>query len=617
MSPSAVSATDTAFTDASVTGASATDLFSRTYAATLTTLAAEFSGERLETWTFDDRATRRQAEAALAERGIAARCRSAYKPLLCAFREEIETRDLLACEVIYPRHPQASEQRFRLESYPLAACYPQVAFRFVAGVCRAALPVYRLRLRYADGRERECEVLAPNRVHDDFTGEPALSPCGWCREGGLAGAAMEEKAAETASGGRALWTAFEALYHDSVSAIRDADWGDEPYFARLEIAVTLPVDDEPLAYDDEVLSLREALHEELYFSLLEVFQRRSGRPPGDRHLQPGQIVPQVRRGETLSVRAVAHAALPQATLPDIPAGDWQAQLSAPQGPLPPAVIEAALAALPGSRFQARSVAGRTLSGCHIAGRDRAVMISAGQHANETSSPAGSLQAAFTLARRPGAHFTLCPLENPDGYALHQQLIADNPRHMHHAARYTALGDDLEYREPARFESTIRTQAEQLSGAQLHLNLHGYPAHEWTRPLSGYVPRGFEMWTIPKGFFLILRYRPGWEAAARWLLEAVTRALAEEAALQALNRRQLAQFNAHAGDDGFERINGFPCWLAVDERHRVPLTLITEYPDETVYTDAFQAAAAAQRATVLAAYEAFQRLPAALLEPDPT
>ncbi|WP_242495702.1 peptidase M14 [Salinicola tamaricis] len=619
MSPSAVSATDTAFTDASVTGASATDLFSRTYAATLATLAAEFDGEGLETWTFDDQATRRQAEAALAKRGIAARCRSAYKPLLCAFREEIETRDLLACEVIYPRHPQASEQRFRLESYPLAACYPQVAFRFVAGACRAALPVYRLRLRYADGRERECEVLAPNRVHADFTGEPALSPCGWCREGGAVGKATAETTVGTLSEGRALWTAFEALYHDSVSAIRDADWGEEPYFARLEIAVTLPVDDEPLAYDDEVLSLREALHEELYFSLLEVFQRRSGRPPGDRHLQPGQIVPQVRRGETLSVRvrAVAHAALPQATLPAIPAGDWQAQLSAPQGPLAPAVIAAALTALPGSRFQARSVAGRTLSGCYIAGRDRAVMISAGQHANETSSPAGSLQAAFTLAPRPGAHFTLCPLENPDGYALHQQLIADNPRHMHHAARYTALGDDLEYRASAVFESAIRTQAERLSGAQLHLNLHGYPAHEWTRPLSGYVPRGFEMWTIPKGFFLILRYRPGWEAAARWLLDAVTRALAEEAALQALNRRQLAQFNAHAGDDGFERINGFPCWLAVDERHRVPLTLITEYPDETIYADAFQAAAAAQRATVLAAYEAFQRLPAALLEPDPT
>ncbi|MCE3028673.1 M14 family zinc carboxypeptidase [Salinicola sp. DM10] len=619
MSPSAVSATDTFITDASFTGASATDLFSRTYAATLATLAAEFAGERLETWTFDDRATRRQAEAALAERGIAARCRSAYKPLLCAFREEIETRDLVACEVIYPRHPQASEQRFRLESYPLAACYPQVAFRFVAGACLAALPVYRLHLRYADGRERECEVLAPNRVHADFTGELALSPCGWYREGGAVGKAIEATTAERLSEGRALWTAFEALYHDSVSAIRDADWCEEPYFSRLEIAVTLPVDDEPLAYDDEVLSLREALHEELYFSLLEVFQRRSGRPPGDRHLRPGQIVPQVRRGATLSVqvRVVTHAASAQPSPQDgLPAGHWRALLESPPGPLAPAVIAAALAALPGSRFQARSVAGRTLSGCHIAGRDRAVMISAGQHANETSSPAGSLQAAFTLARRPGAHFTLCPLENPDGYALHQQLIADNPRHMHHAARYTALGDDLEYRASARFESTIRTQAEQLSGAQLHLNLHGYPAHEWTRPLSGYVPRGFEMWTIPKGFFLILRYRPGWEAAARWLLEAVTRALAEEVALKALNRRQLAQFNAHAGDDGFERINGFPCWLSVDERHRVPLTLITEYPDETVYADAFQAAAAAQRATVLAAYEAFQRLPAGLLAPGP-
>ena len=132
--------------------------------------------------------------------------------------------------------------------------------------------------------------------------------------------------------------------------------------------------------------------------------------------------------------------------------------------------------------------------------------------------AGTLRAAQRLAARPGSHFAFCPLENPDGYALHQRLIRTNPRHMHHAARYTALGDDLEYRTGAELhEKAIRLEAEARLPALLHLNFHGYPAHEWTRPLSGYVPRGFEVWTIPKGFFLVMRHGEGWDKPARALM----------------------------------------------------------------------------------------------------
>src|SRR3546814_15204122 len=100
--------------------------------------------------------------------------------------------------------------------------------------------------------------------------------------------------------------------------------------------------------------------------------------------------------------------------------------------------------------------------------------------------------------------------------------------MHHAARYTALGDDLEYREHAPwFERAARNHAFEISNAQLHLNLHGYPAHEWTRPCSGYLPRGFEMWSLPKGFFLIIRYRESWRATALALLDHFTRNLRSE------------------------------------------------------------------------------------------
>lgn len=572
-------------------GSVAVILFEKRYAATLDMLIEVSTAATLETWSFDDRDHRLAAEAAFAERSVKARCRSAYKPLVCAFREEIDTHGLARVEVSYPCHPAASPARFLLESYPLAALYPDIVFHFRPSEARAEMPTYRLRLHYADGRDDTLDVLAPNRVHHDFADEETLSPCGWRIADGVESP---------------ITTDYEQLFVDAMSAIRDAEWEREPYFETLTISATLPIADETLGYADEVLSLREALHEDFYFSLLEVFQRRSGRPLGDRHLQPGQIVPAIRFGENYCVNVSIGAH-------DRSAGGSEMQpLETPTAPLSPGQISTALQVLGGISFQATSVAGRRVEGRYVRGNDRAMMISAGQHANETSSPAGTLQAAGVLAQREGAHFSLCPLENPDGYALHQRLMADNPRHMHHAARYTALGDDLEYREDDRHETAIRVEAERLTGAKLHLNLHGYPAHEWTRPLSGYIPRGFEMWTLPKGFFLILRYRPGWDATARWLIESVTLALNEVPDLRAFNDRQMALFETHAGATGFEMIHGFPCLIAEDNRHRVPLTLITEYPDETVYDKAFAAAAAAQRATVLAAYDAWQALPDDLL-----
>ncbi|MGM8850674.1 peptidase M14 [Salinicola halophyticus] len=582
-------------------------LFEKHYPATLDRLVAEFTGRRLETWTFDDRETRRAAEAALASRGIAARCRSAYKPLVCAFREEIATEGLTSVEIVYPRHPGAKSSRFLLESYPLSALYPTIDFHFEAGEISEAVPIYRLRLRYADGRDEPLEVLAPNRLHLDFADEQALSPCGW---------QIVEGAASH------LTTVYEQLFVEAMTAIREAEWEtrngsgeryleelylEEPFFEELNITATLPIADEPLGYADEVLSLREALHEEFYFSLLEVFQRRSGRPLGDRHLQPGQIVPEIRFGTAYAVKVETRPYDRESI------SSHREPLVAVARPLSQVQIGEELATLGGSGFHAMSVAGRRLEGRYLAGSDRAMIISAGQHANETSSPAGTLQAAAVLAARDGAHFTLCPLENPDGYALHQRLIADNSRHMHHAARYTALGDDLEYREgEALHEKAIRVEAERLTNALLHINLHGYPAHEWTRPLSGYIPRGFEMWTLPKGFFLVLRHTPGWADASRALIEAVTLALNEVPDLRAFNDRQIALFERHAGDTGFEMINGFPCLISEDDRHRVPMTLITEYPDETIYGPAFQAGVAAQRASVLAAYDALQALPDELL-----
>ncbi len=549
---------------------------------TLDTLVAQAQGP-FEAWTFDDRAARRQAEEQLAARGISARIRSAYKPLLHFFLEEARP-GFTAAHILWPHHEAAVPNRFLLETYPLAALYPDATMTFEKG---ASGTCYQVRLTYPDGEEQH-DVLAPNRLHTDHVGEQVLSPTGWL--------------IDKAGAGR-LETDYEQLFHGAMSAITAHDWGDqEPYFEELNISATVPAADVDLGYDDEVVSLVEALHEDLYFSCLEFFQRHSGRDLGDRHLQPGQIVPEVQQGDAARISVTMR---PYHTAGR---GGVVQPLEQATAPLSIAQIRAELEKIGGDAFRTTSRAGREVLAHHHAGRGKPVMISAGQHANETTPVVGALRAAHRLAGEE-ADFVISPMENPDGYALHGRLAALTPRHMLHAARYTALGDDLEYRAAPRalYEKAIRQEAEQRSGALLHINLHGYPAHEWTRPMTGYIPRGFAMWTVPKGFFLIMRHLPDWAGVARQLTQEVTQRLMDVPGLADFNKRQIDLYRLHAGETGFEMINGFPCYIHEDDRHSVPLTLITEYPDETLYGAAFIAGHEAQMHTVLAAHDAWQRL----------
>ncbi|MFH6786846.1 MULTISPECIES: peptidase M14 [Methylobacterium] len=544
------------------------------------------AGATVEAWLFEDSGSRREAERTLAARGVAARLRSAYKPLLHAFLEEIDLAGVAGIAIAYPVHPAAAAQRFLTEAYPLAALVGAVPLRFTAQEPRETdLPVYEVRLTDGAGGIRDLRVPAPNRRHADAFGRVLLSPTGWLGDG------------ET---GARLETDYEAAFARAMAAVADHPWGDaEPFFEELSVRIGIPARDRALPCGEEAVSLAEALHEDLYFSLLEHFQHRTGRPPGDRHLRPGQIVPEIAIRDGAIAVAVETRPLSRA---------GEALPAAADGILAAEDLPALLAALGGTALSATARSGRPVLGRYVEGSDRAVTIGSGQHPNEVTGPAGALAAARELAARDGAHFTISPLENPDGAALQRRLAAENPRHMHHAARYTALGDDLEYRiAPPFHETALRHAAERCSGARLHVNLHGYPAHEWTRPLSGYLPSGFETWSLPRGFFLILRHWRGWAEAAEALATTVTARLAEDAALMALTRAQLALSALHAPLPPLRIVNGIPCLIAEDARHRVPLTLITEYPDETIAGDALAAGIRAQARTVIAAYDAFQAL----------
>lgn len=565
-------------------------LLNQTFTRTLDAIVElAIPGQPLEAWTFDDTESRREAERQLQEKGVTARIRSAYKPLLFAFLEEIDLDGVEAIEVHYPVHANAPANRFRLEAYPLAALGGEAKIDFIARNDDDFH--YDVSLKRGEQIE-SVTVLAPNRVHTDIVGEINVSPTGWLKLGGQPG--------------ERLATDYEELFEAGIKAIADHAWGDqEPYFEELNIRVVHPAKDISLPVGDEVVSLREALHEDFYFSLLEFFQKKSGRPLGDRGLRPGQIVPEIAKSNG-EISVVIET---RALTTGFSDGNEQ-PLDTAQEPIAESQVRKLLAKVGGDAFEARSRSGRILSARYKSGDDAAVMISGGQHPNETTGIVGALRAARKLGQRKPAHFTISPLENPDGYAVHQRLRLDNPRHMHHAARYTALGDDLEYRTSENagtnlFEKEIRFKAEKRSDAKLHVNLHGYPSHEWTRPLSGYVPRNFAMWTLPKGFFLIIRHHPDWERQAEALLDRVTRHLGAIPGLLDYNNRQIALYEIHAGETGFRIINGFPCLSSVDDRHTVPMTLITEYPDETIYGDDFITGHTAQMETVLSAYDAWQ------------
>lgn len=561
---------------------------------------SEWRGAHIQGWLFEGAAARRAAERRLAASGVQAQLRSAYKPLLHYFLEEIDCSTLAAVTVHYPVHPHASPRRFLLEAYPLAGLLPDCKLEFVPGTDELH---YQLALTRRDGGQMQANIFAPNRIHVDHIGATLLSPTGWLR------AQMQPDLVARLDS--AQQTDYEQLFELIVQTIKQHPWpAQEPYFERLDIRVDLAGIEQALPVDHECISSHEALHEDIYFSLLEIFQRQSGRPENDRRLQPGQIVPDVRASNSAPRLRICLSRF------DVQAQDLRAQANpSAQQPIDlldtaphPARIAAEMDHLGGQPFTALTRQGRQVAGLYQAGPGAAVLISGGQHANETSGVVGALRAAQILKARGDAHFALIALENPDGYALHRELRTQHPHHMHHAARYSALGDDIEYREKAPlYEREVREQALALSGAQLHINLHGYPAHEWTRPLSGYVPRGFELWTIPKGFFLILRHHPGWQAQGRALLEHVSAALLKVAGLPAYNARQMALYERHAGELPFEVIHGSACSQSETTRPGAPITLITEFPDETVDGEPFRFAHTVQMETVLAAVSAWQGL----------
>ena len=549
-----------------------------------------------DVWLFESGTARRAEQLALARSGRAIRIHSAYKSLLHNVLEQHVFDDADSVCIRYPVVENDEPLRFRLECYPLQELFPDIDVTFLpVNFSGQGLPRYQLTVCSATNT-REHVVEAPVKWKAHASGRRLLVATGWMKSADGKSATMQ--------------TEFEQLYDDICNSMQSmplkpmqATEPQGPFFDQLDICVTGPFQDEALPVNNESISLAEALHEDIYFTAIEIFQKRLDLPALSRDLTPGQIVPNICRGESISVSIAT-------TVSDSNQDRDQAgcpSLSQATHWLYPSQIRSHLQRVGGKTIRAISRQGRLVEGRVIVvdglPDSAALAISAAQHANESSGVVGALRAAQALQQKGDVSFSVCPVENVDGYALYHRLCLHNPNHMHHAARYTAGGNDLTHGGGA-FESAIRQQAMQALPARVHVNLHGYPAHEWTRPLSGYVPEGFSHWTIPKGFFLICDYADDeYLALATQVLDAALQALHDYPEMMAINQRMLRSYERVIGSLDFTLYRDcIPYTLNRQFRKPYPVSLITEAPDESVYGEDFRIAHEAHYRVIMAVAE---------------
>ena len=223
----------------------------------------------------------------------------------------------------------------------------------------------------------------------------------------------------------------------------------EPYFERLDIRVDLPGIEQPLPVGHECISSHEALHEDIYFSLARdlpaPFGPRAGRPPAAAGADRARRARQRRRAP------VAHRLAASSVGRTESAGD--------DGPSRPTPLEQLDTAPDAGRVASETGAAARppLRRVEPPGPRRARRVPARLRAPPCSSAAASTptkpRAWWAHCARPGPCRSkptrtspCCRSKTRRLCACSASCAAQHPHHMHHAARYSALGDDIEYRE---------------------------------------------------------------------------------------------------------------------------------------------------------------------------
>ncbi|HDL86223.1 MAG TPA: hypothetical protein ENH11_07865, partial [Candidatus Acetothermia bacterium] len=232
-----------------------------------------------------------------------------------------------------------------------------------------------------------------------------------------------------------------------------------------------------------------------------------------------------------------------------------------------------------------------------------ILITARQHANEISSTNAALETARNLATTEHEYLKymnviLVPMENPDGAYLYSKLAKQNPKHLLHAARYTALGADMQtaiwQTDHPLTEGRVRRSLWSKWRPLVHVNDHGYAGHEWQQPFAGTVPYLFPGWSLPMGAVTIMMHTPSYEDLAQRFehtIASVFNDLEPDIAIE--TSKALQQWKRYVGSSSAHVISGLPFLEIVNEKdvesmvfsQRHPsithLTVVTELPDEGV------------------------------------
>lgn len=297
----------------------------------------------------------------------------------------------------------------------------------------------------------------------------------------------------------------------------------QPFFRALVVEVAASEDDRLLPVRQERISPLDALHEDLYFHTLDYLNELGLSLGGKGYPAPGAVEPWVgpatpgalrarirlypgQPGEGAAEEAAHLPAQAAPGLPDPASAIPSDQVIGPDQLLP---LLSYLARLPGVRVlrAGLSLAGRPTWALSVtaptAGRIAppqklsawrpTLLINARRHANEISSTNSILRLAelaagdHDLLRR--INLVLSPMDNIDGAALHYAMHQIHPTWKLHAARFNAAGVDFSYdcfAAPPRFgESRTLPTLWRACLPDVVLDDHGYPAHEWVQPFSGY------------------------------------------------------------------------------------------------------------------------------------
>ncbi|GAK06833.1 M14 family metallopeptidase [Geomicrobium sp. JCM 19038] len=295
----------------------------------------------------------------------------------------------------------------------------------------------------------------------------------------------------------------------------------KPLFHSLTLDVTMSEAETKLDFEHERISSMEALHEDLYFNTLEYYRELGLQRSGIAWNTPGAVLPFMH---------VVEGSKPKATITvtrwqDVQEANSrfvqslffkndelyyetdqhvQRKVTYSNDLEDERIVEAAKQ--PGvSAFEvSRSFNGNPIYAFEITAETNAswqsarklsvykptILIETGHHANEVSS----VPALYELMKRidqetlKAITIVAIPGSNPDGTALHQQLIKEHPEWKHHAARFNAVG--LEFNH-FRFQDSVFGEAMSAPALinrwlpDVYLDNHGIPAHEWIQPFAGY------------------------------------------------------------------------------------------------------------------------------------